>query len=130
MGVHENHGQRVVAGQRLMQSASDIFLGWTLGLNGRDYYVRQLRDMKMSAVIEDWNFDVLRAYTRVCAWALARAHARSSAAAMISGYMGSSGIFDDAIGEFAVEYADQNQRDYRAFVKAVREERIEAIIES
>jgi uncharacterized protein (DUF2252 family) len=128
--AHENHGQRVVAGQRLMQSASDIFLGWTRGANGRDVYVRQLRDMKMSAIIEDWDFDLLRAYTRICGWALARAHARSGDAAMISGYMGSSGIFDDAIGEFAVEYADQNQRDYRAFVKAVREERVKVIVES
>ncbi len=73
---------------------------------------------------------MLRTYTRLCAWALARAHARSGDAAMISGYMGSSGTFDDAIGEFAVEYADQNQRDYRAFVRAVREERVKAVIES
>jgi uncharacterized protein (DUF2252 family) len=128
--VHGNHGQRVVAGQRLMQSASDLFLGWTRSKDGTDRYVRQLRDMKMSAVIEDWDFDVLRAYARVCAQALARAHARSGDAAMISGYMGSSETFDDAIGEFAVEYADQNQRDYRAFVRAVREGRVEAVIES
>jgi uncharacterized protein (DUF2252 family) len=128
--LHQNHGQRVVVGQRLMQSASDIFLGWVRALNGRDFYVRQLRDMKMSAIIEDWDFDMLRAYSRLCAWGLARAHARSGDAAMISGYMGSSGVFDDAIGEFAVEYADQNQRDHRAFVKAVREERVKAVIES
>jgi uncharacterized protein (DUF2252 family) len=128
--LHHNHGQRVVVGQRLMQSASDIFLGWVRALNGRDFYVRQLRDMKMSAIIEDWDFDMLRAYSRLCAWGLARAHARSGDAAMISGYMGSSGVFDDAIGEFAVEYADQNQRDHRAFVKAVREERVKAVIES
>ncbi len=128
--LHQNHGQRVVLGQRLMQSASDIFLGWARGLNGRDFYFRQLRDVKISAVVEDFDFDMLRAYTKMCAWALARAHARSGDAAMISGYMGSSGAFDDAIGEFAVEYADQNQRDYRAFVKAVREERVKAIVES
>jgi uncharacterized protein (DUF2252 family) len=128
--VYENHGHRVVTGQRLMQSASDIFLGWTRGANGRDVYVRQLRDMKMSAIIEDWDFDLLRAYTRICAWSLARAHARSGDAAMIAGYMGSSETFDDAIGEFAVEYADQNQRDYRAFVRAVREERVKTIVET
>jgi Uncharacterized protein conserved in bacteria (DUF2252) len=128
--LHHNHGQRVVVGQRLMQSASDIFLGWARGLNGRDFYFRQLRDMKISAIIEDWDFDLLRTYTKLCAWALARAHARAGDAAMISGYMGSSGTFDDAIGEFAVEYADQNERDYRAFVRAVREERIKAIVES
>jgi len=128
--LHHNHGQRVVVGQRVMQSATDIFLGWSRGLNERDFYVRQLRDMKISAIVEDRDFDMLRTYTRLCAWALARAHARSGDAAMISGYMGSSGRFDDAIGEFAVEYADQNQRDYRAFVKAVREERVKAVIES
>jgi uncharacterized protein (DUF2252 family) len=128
--IYPNHGQRVIVGQRLMQSASDIFLGWTRGKNGRDYYVRQLRDVKISAIVEGWDDRILRAYARICAWALARAHARSGDAAMISGYIGSSEIFDDAICEFAVEYADQNQRDYRAFVKAVREKRIEAIIES
>jgi uncharacterized protein (DUF2252 family) len=127
---HQNHGQRVVAGQRLMQSASDIFLGWTIGADGRDRYVRQLRDMKMSAIVEDWDFDILRAYSRICAWTLARAHARSGDAARISGYMGSSETFDDVIGEFAVEYADQNERDYRAFVKAVREERVKVVVES
>jgi hypothetical protein len=113
-----------------MQSASDIFLGWTIGADGRDRYVRQLRDMKMSAIVEDWDFDILRAYSRICAWTLARAHARSGDAARISGYMGSSETFDDVIGEFAVEYADQNERDYRAFVKAVREERVKVVVES
>ena len=127
--LHKNHGERVVVGQRLMQSASDIFLGWTRGADGGDRYVRQLRDMKITAIVEGWDFDVLRTYAKLCAWSLARAHARSGDAAMISGYMGSSETFDDAICEFAVEYADQNQRDYRAFVKAVREERVKAIIE-
>ena len=128
--AHENHGQRVVAGQRLMQSASDLFLGWGRGVNGRDFYVRQLRDTKISAIIEDWDVDMLRAYGRICGWALARAHARSGDAARIAGYMGSSEAFDDAISEFAMQYADQNQRDYRAFVKAVRERRIEAVVGS
>jgi uncharacterized protein (DUF2252 family) len=128
--LHPNHGQRVIAGQRLMQAATDIFLGWTKGLDGRDYYIRQLRDVKISAIIEGWDIDLLLAYGRLCAWALARAHARSGDAALIAGYMGSNTTFDDAICEFAVEYSDQNQRDYRAFVKAVREERLEAIVES
>jgi uncharacterized protein (DUF2252 family) len=128
--LHANHGQRVIAGQRLMQSASDIFLGWARGLNKRDYYVRQLRDVKISAIIEDWDDNLLREYSKMCALALARAHARSGDAAMISGYMGSSETFDDAICEFAVEYADQTQRDYRAWVKAVREGRVKATIES
>jgi len=127
---HKNHGERVVAGQRLMQSASDIFLGWTRGLNGRDYYLRQLRDAKISAVIEDWDLAMLREYGKVCAWALARSHARSGDAAMIAGYMGSSAAFDEAICEFAVEYADQNLRDYRAFIKSIREGRIKAISEA
>ena len=127
--LHANHGQRVIAGQRLMQSASDIFLGWTEGKNGKHYYVRQLRDAKLSAIVEDWDDNLLRAYAKMCGLALARAHARSGDAAMISGYMGSSTAFDDAICEFAVEYSDQTQRDYRAFVKAVRQGRVEATLE-
>ena len=124
--LHENHGQRVVAGQRLMQSASDIFLGWTLGLNGRHYYLRQLRDAKISAIVEGFDLYLMQRYAGLCAWALARAHARSGDAAMIAGYMGTSETFDEAIGEFAMEYADQNERDYRGFVTAVKEGRIEA----
>jgi len=85
---YSNHGQRVVEGQRLMQTASDVFLGWTLARNGRHAYVRQLRDMKLSAAIEDCNASLLRQYGRMCAQALARAHARSGDAAMISSYMG------------------------------------------
>lgn len=127
--LHANHGQRVVAGQRLMQAASDMFLGWTTGVNGRHYYVRQLRDVKISAIVEGWDFDRLTIYGRLCAAALARAHARSGDAALIAGYMGSSSVFDDAICEFAVEYSDQNQRDYRAFVKAVRDGRLEVQME-
>jgi uncharacterized protein (DUF2252 family) len=118
--IYENHGQRVVCGQRLMQSASDIFLGWSTGVTGRNVYVRQLRDVKISAMIEDWDVDMLREYGKLCGWTLAKAHARSGDAAKIAGYMGASATFDDAICEFAVEYADQNQRDYRAFIKAVR----------
>ena len=127
--VHANHGQRVVAGQRLMQSASDVFLGWTRGTSGRDVYIRQLRDMKMSAMIEDMDTPLLRQYGRMCAHALARAHARSGDAPRIAGYMGSGQTFDEAVGEFAVNYADQNQKDYRAFVQAIREGRIEATFE-
>ena len=128
--LHQNHGERVIAGQRLMQAASDMFLGWTRGLNGRDYYVRQLRDAKVTAIIEDWDCTALRTYGRLCAWALARAHARSGDAAKIAGYLGSNSSFDDAVCEFAVEYADQNQRDYRAFIKAIREGRIEVVTEA
>ena len=128
--VHKNHGQRVVTGQRLMQSASDLFLGWGRGKNGRDFYIRQLRDMKMTAIIEDFTAGDLRAYGRACGWALARAHARSGDAAMIAGYLGSSQTFDDIISEFATEYADQAQHDYRTFLKAIRQGEIEAVVES
>jgi len=127
--AHANHGQRVVVGQRLMQSASDMFLGWGVGLNGRHFYVRQLRDMKTSAIIEDFDAADLRAYGRVCGWALARAHARSGDPAKIAGYLGSSEVFDHAMCDFAVAYADQAQRDHRAFVRAVRQGKVNAIVE-
>ena len=127
--AYPNHGQRVVVGQRMMQTASDIFLGWTRTTAGVDIYVRQLRDMKISAVIEGWDFDTLRAYSRICAWALARAHARTGDAAAISGYIGSGRIFDDALCEFAVDYADQTINDHKVFAKAIREGRIQAILE-
>jgi hypothetical protein len=110
-----------------MQAASDMFLGWTTGNNGRHYYFRQLRDVKISAIVEEWDVGRVTTYGRLCAQVLARA--RSGDAALIAGYMGSSPVFDDAIFEFAIEYSDQNQRDYRAFVKAVREGRLEAQVE-
>jgi uncharacterized protein (DUF2252 family) len=128
--LHKDHGQRVVTGQKLMQAASDLFLGWSRGVSGNHFYVRQLRDMKLSAVIEDFDAADLRNYGRLCGWALARAHARSGDPAMISGYIGSSETFDTAICEFAVQYADQAQRDHHTFVKAIREGRIKATIES
>lgn len=124
--LYGNHGQRVVIGQRLIQTATDVFLGWTRGLDGRDFYVRQLRDVKISAVIEDWDTRMMRQYARMCAHALARAHARTGDAAKISGYMGTGQTFDDAVGEFAVEYAAQNRSDYRQFIKAIRDGRIKA----
>jgi uncharacterized protein (DUF2252 family) len=127
--VYSNHGERVVIGQRMMQSASDMFLGWTRAEAGFDVYMRQLCDMKVSAVVEGWDFETLQAYTRICAWALARAHARTGDAAMISGYMGSGGTFDDAICEFAVEYADQTISDHEAFARAIQDGRIQAIID-
>jgi Uncharacterized protein conserved in bacteria len=126
---YSNHGERVVAGQRLMQSASDIFLGWTIAKNGQHLYFRQLRDAKISAIIEGWDVKMLSLYGKLCAWALARAHARSGDAALIAGYMGTSNVFDEAICEFAIEYADQAQRDYREFVKAIRQGRLTAVTE-
>jgi len=128
--LHSNHGQRVVVGQRLMQSASDSFLGWTESQRGRHLYVRQLRDMKISADIDTMDDDMLRRYAGVCGWALARAHARSGDAALIAGYMGSGRTFDEAICDFAGDYADQTERDQKAFVKAIREGRVKAVVES
>jgi uncharacterized protein (DUF2252 family) len=124
--AYANQGQRVVHGQRLIQTASDVFLGWTRGINGRDFYIRQLRDLKLSAIIEDWDIETLRLYAKMCGHALARAHARSGDSAMIAGYLGTSKSFDQAIGEFAVQYAEQNSVDYRAFIEAIRQGKIQA----
>ena len=107
-----------------------MFLGWSKGKTGRHFYVRQLRDMKLSATIEGFDEELLRRYAEACGWALARAHARSGDAAMISGYMGSGDIFDDAVCDFAVDYADQAERDHKAFVKAVREGRVKVAVKS
>src|SRR5512132_2502275 len=120
---YRNHGQRVVEGQRLMQSASDIMLGWirTDGIDGvsRDFYIRQLWDGKGSAVVEAMNPSTLSAYARLCGWTLARAHARSGDAAAIASYLGSGDGFDRAMARFAETYADQNERDYAALKLAV-----------
>jgi uncharacterized protein (DUF2252 family) len=119
-----HNGQRVVVGQRLMQSASDIFLGWCRGPRGRDAYVRQLRDMKVSADIETQPPKIMHAYATLCGLTLARAHDKAGDAAMIAGYLGSSDQFDEAIGDYAVAYADEVERDYRTFVRAVRSGRL------
>jgi uncharacterized protein (DUF2252 family) len=126
--VYGNHGQRVVVGQRVIQSSSDIFLGWTRGRRGFDYFVRQLRDMKMSFPVDGFTPTQLRRYAEGCGWTLARAHAKSGDAAMISGYLGKSDVFDRAIGDFAVAYADQTERDHAQFAAAVRTGRIEALV--
>jgi uncharacterized protein (DUF2252 family) len=119
-----HNGQRVVVGQRLMQSASDIFLGWSRGPAGRDFYVRQLRDMKFAADVETQPPKVMRAYAMLCGLALARAHDKAGDATMIAGYLGSSDQFDEAIGDYAVAYADEVERDYKTFVRAVRSGRL------
>ena len=127
---YTNHGQRVVAGQHLMQSASDIFLGWQRvpGVDGvsRDYYVRQLRDWKFSFPIEQMALAGLTTYAQTCAWTLARAHARSGDRIAIAAYLGSSDQFDNAIADFAEIYADQNEADHAALQAAVAEGRVEA----
>jgi uncharacterized protein (DUF2252 family) len=125
--AYHNQGQRVVAGQRLMQSASDIFLGWARAEKGGfDYYVRQLRDMKGSVPLDAMTPADLADYAEYCGWALARAHAKSGDAARVSGYLGKSDAFDRAVAAFAVAYADQNERDYQALVEAVRSGRVHA----
>jgi uncharacterized protein (DUF2252 family) len=122
---YDNQGERVVMGQRLMQSSSDIFLGWVRGKRGHDYYVRQLRDMKFSAPLEKSSPQQLKDYADLCGWTLARAHAKSGDAAGISGYLGKSDRFDTAMARFAAAYADQTERDHAALVKAIRSGRIE-----
>ena len=126
---YTNQGQRVVAGQRLMQASSDIFLGWQrieAGLDGqpRDFYVRQLRDWKFSVEIETMVPAGLRLYGALCGWTLARAHARSGDRIAIAAYLGGSDVFDKAITQFAAAYADQNERDYQSLLDAVASGRI------
>src|SRR5689334_19758592 len=125
-----NNGQRVVVGQRLMQPASDIFLGWGTGRAGRDFYVRQLRDMKLSVTLMRGEATQLRRYSEYCGWALARAHANTGDAAAIAGYLGRNDRFDKALGRFAAASADQNERDHATLVEAVKSGRIEAIEEA
>jgi uncharacterized protein (DUF2252 family) len=126
-----NHGERVVVGQRLMQAASDIFLGWLhvdTGLDGkaRDFYVRQLKDWKGSAEIEQMVPEGLATYGKLCGWTLARAHARSGDRIAIAAYLGNGDTFDRAIVEFSKAYADQNERDYQALTEAVNSGKIKA----
>jgi uncharacterized protein (DUF2252 family) len=129
---YDNQGQRVVEGQRLVQAASDILLGWlhTTGIDGeeRDFYVRQLWDWKGSADLERIRPRGLAVYARLCGWTLARAHARSGDALAIAGYLGSGSRFDVAIAEFAETYADQNERDHAALVQAIDDGRIAAAL--
>ena len=122
--LHE--GQRVVAGQRLMQCASDIFLGWAEDDAGHQFYVRQLRDMKGSVPIEELQGPVLVNFGGMCGWALARAHAKGGGDARLAGYFGRSDRLDVAIADFALKYADQCEKDYEAFRRAIKSGRIHA----
>jgi uncharacterized protein (DUF2252 family) len=127
---YANQGQRVVAGQRLMQAASDIFLGWlraeSTGGRKEHYYLRQLRDWKLSADIEQMNPRSMDVYARLCGWTLARAHARSGDRIVLAAYLGKSAKFDNAIADFAEIYGDQNERDHAALAAAVDSGRIQA----
>jgi Uncharacterized protein conserved in bacteria (DUF2252) len=123
--IYPNRSQRVVIGQRLMQSASDIVLGWTKTEFGH-FYVRQLRDFKFKPIVETMDAETLTEYAALCGWALARAHAKAGDAEQMAGYMGKSDAFDEAIADFAEAYADQNERDHAALVSAVRSGRIKA----
>ena len=125
---HANEGKRVAVGQRLIQGAPDIFLGWGRQ-DGVDFYVRQLRDLAGGVEIgpetAERGVPGLMDYCRLCGWALALAHAKSGDAAMIAGYLGRGDAFGTAVTEFAEAYADQNERDYESFARAARAGRIE-----
>src|SRR5215469_13424345 len=127
--VYQNHGERVVRGCLLMQSASDLFLGWTEGKHGRDLYVRQLRDMKIKPLVEVFDSSDMIQYAEICGFTLARAHARSGEPAAISGYLGQSDIFDKAIATFSTAYADQSEKDHAVLMKAVREGDLDVVTE-
>jgi uncharacterized protein (DUF2252 family) len=121
-------GERVVQGQRLMQAASDIFLGWTKGHEANRYlYWRQLRDMKGSAVVEAMRPGELAFYARICGQTLARAHARTGDPIALAAYLGKKDRFDQSIADFSERYADQNERDYQAFAEAVSSGRLQAL---
>ena len=121
---YRNHGRRVVEGQRLMQAASDITLGWykVLAFDGKihDFYVRQLWDGKASLDVATMPASMFDPYARACGWTLARAHARTGDRMAIAGYLGTGSVFDEAIAKFATAYADQNERDYELLVAAVK----------
>jgi uncharacterized protein (DUF2252 family) len=126
--VFANHGQRVVNGYRLMQPASDMFLGWSQGPK-RHFFLRQLRDMKLGPMVETFGRAEMDIYAGWCARALALSHARSGNSAMLSGYMGKSDAFDRAIAAFSIAYADQNEKDHAALERAVRKGKVEAVVE-
>jgi uncharacterized protein (DUF2252 family) len=127
--VFPNHGQRVVNGHRLMQPASDIFLGWTEGKLGRHFYVRQLRDFKMKFPVETFDTARMNVFADCCGYTLALSHARSGEPAVISGYLGKNDTFDKALASFSVAYADQNEKDHAALERAIRDGKVKAVIE-
>src|SRR5215469_6663084 len=127
--IYRNHGERVVRGCLLMQSASDVFLGWTEGKLGRQVYVRQLKDMKTKIMVELFGRTDMLQYAELCGFTLARAHARFGESALLSGYLGQGDTFDKAIAQFSTAYADQSERDHAVLMKAVRSGELEVITE-
>ncbi len=125
-----NHGERVVNGHKLMQPTSDIFLGWTEGRRGRHFYVRQLRDVKIKFAVETFGASEMELFAKWCGQSLALSHARSGDPVMISGYLGKSNAFDDAIARFSVAYADQNEKDHAVLAHAIRDGKINALVET
>jgi len=124
---YRQHGERVVQGQRMMQAASDIFLGWTKGVDvNRHFYWRQLRDMKGSALVELMAPVTMTYYAQLCGWTLARAHARSGDPVVMASYLGRDDAFDQSITDFSERYADQNEQDYEQFVAAIKSGRLDA----
>jgi uncharacterized protein (DUF2252 family) len=128
--VYPHHGERVVMGQRLIQPASDMFLGWVTGPKGRHFYLRQLRDVKLSPLVETYDAEMLSIYAEACGWVLARAHAKAGDPWTISGYLGRQEDFDEAMGKFALGYADQAEQDHAALKVAVRAGKVEVQLES
>jgi uncharacterized protein (DUF2252 family) len=128
--IYPNHGQRVINGYRIIQPFSDPFLGWTQGKQGRHFFLRQLRDIKVSIRVETFGKSEMIGYSEWCGQALALSHARSGQAAMITGYVGKSDRFDQAIADFSFAYALQNEKDYKELVNAIRDGKIEAEFES
>ncbi len=126
--AHTNDGQRVVHGYRLMQPASDMFLGWSGGLR-RDFFIRQLRDIKVSVRVETFGVGEMSLYATWCGRALALSHARSGCSPMLSGYMGKSDAFDQAIADFSMAYAAQNEKDHAALERAVKQGKVKAVFE-
>jgi hypothetical protein len=127
--AYPHHGQRVVMGQRLIQPASDMFLGWVTGPQDRHYYLRQLRDVKLAPLVETFDAEMLVLYGKLCGWVLARAHAKAGDPWAISGYLGKRDDFDVAVGKFALAYADQAEKDHAALKAAVRAGTVDVTLE-
>ncbi|MFL9483097.1 DUF2252 domain-containing protein [Chitinophagaceae bacterium LWZ2-11] len=126
--VYKHAGERVVQGQRLVQAASDIFLGWSTGFEGKHFYIRQLRDKKIAPDVDHFDKEILSAYARLCGRMLARAHTKTGTGHLLASYMGKSAALDESISKFALTYANQTEKDYEAFMKAIKEGKLKVQI--